>query len=133
MVSDDSSGKDQNKAIAAIEAQITLHFYNLAIGEDDSAQVSLALALRIWTRYMTEAGCLKDPPAEDCERVKLPPKEVMYAIIRDGMLDPQVGLAPAARARLLTALNLPADYEPTAHRGGPPAEEPGEGPTAPPQ
>lgn len=117
MVSEDASGKDQNKAMAAIEAQLTLAFYHLAIGEQDPAQTSIALAVGIWTRYMTEAGCLQDPPAADCTRIALPPLEAMRNVIRDGMLDPEIGISAAARARLLTALELPADYVPKAHKG----------------
>ncbi len=131
MVSEDASGKDQNKAMGAIEAQLTLAFYHLAIGEQDPAQASIALAIGIWTRYMTEVGCLKDPPAEDCPRVALPPLEAMRDVIRDGLLDQESGLSPAARARLLTALELPSDYEPTAHKGqmSAPPGRPGAGET----
>jgi hypothetical protein len=74
---------------------------------------------------MSEAGCLDDPPAEDCPRVALPPLEVIRDVIKDGMLDDESGLSDAARARLLTALNLPSDYQPTAHLG--PQPVPGAG------
>lgn len=117
MVSEDASGQDQNKAVAAIEAQLTLAFYHLAIGEQDPAQTSIALAVAIWTRYMTEVGCLENPPADDCRRVALPALDAMRDVIRDGLLDPEAGLSATSRARLLTALNLPADYVPTAHKG----------------
>ena len=119
MVSEDASGKDQGKTISAIEGQLTLAFYNLAIGDQEPAQVNIALAVGIWTRYMTEVGCLNDPPSEDCPRLALPPLNVIRDILRDGMLDKDSGLSPASRARLLTALNLPPDYEPTAHKEQP--------------
>jgi len=121
MVSEDATGKDQSKAIAAIQAQLTLAFYNFALGEEDPARTSIALATAIYYRYMTEVGCLRDPPAEDCPRVALPPLDLMRDVIRDGMLDKDSGLSPASRARLLTALQLPADYVPTAHRNLQPA------------
>lgn len=116
MVSEDAADKDQNKAVSAIESQITFAFFNLAIGEDETAQVSARLARAVWTRYMTAVGCLKNPPAQDCPRVALPPLEVMRDVIRDNMLEKNSGLAPEARARLLTALHLPADYVPTANK-----------------
>lgn len=116
MVTEDANDKDQNKAISAIEGQITFAYFSLAVGEEETAQTSAKLALAIWTRYMTAVGCLKDPPAEDCPRVALPNLEVMRDIIRDNMLEKDSGLAPGARARLLTALNLPADYVPKANK-----------------
>lgn len=117
MVSEDASGKDKNKAMAAIEGQLMLAYYHLAIGEEDPAQTSGALAKGIWIRYMTECGCLEPPYAIDCARVALPDLQAMRDVIRDGLLDPESGLSAAARNRLLTALQLPADYVPTAHKG----------------
>lgn len=116
MVTEDANDKDQDKAIAAIEAQITYAYVSLAIGESDAADVSAKLARAIWIKYMTAVGCLKTPPMQDCERVALPDLGVMRDVIRDHMLGNEGGLTPAARARLLTALHLPADYVPTPNR-----------------
>jgi len=121
MVSEDASGKDQNKTMAAVEGQLTFAFYNLALGEAEPAQTSIALAKGIWTRYMSEVGCLDDPPSEDCPRLALPPLETIRNVLRDALLDPESALSAPARARLLTALQLPPDYVPTEHRAPPPA------------
>ena len=122
MVSEDASGTDQNKSIAAIEGQISMAFFNIALGESEQAQVNAGLARRIWTRYMQKAGCLKDKPNDECDRVRLPELNVMRDVIRDTMLDPDSPITPEARARLMTALQLPADYNPRAGRANAPVE-----------
>jgi hypothetical protein len=130
MVSEDSSGTDQNKSMAAIEGQVSMAFFNLALGENEQAQVNAGLARRIWTRYMQKVGCLKEKPNDECARVRLPDLNVIRDVISDTMLDIDSPITPEARARLLTALKLPADYNPRAGRTNAPAAL---GPNPPPQ
>lgn len=116
MVSEDASGTNIRKTISVLEGQFTQAYYALAVGDIEKAEVFLGLATRIWNRYMRAIGCFEDPPDPDCDRVRIPKLEVFRDNILDELLDTesQTGLTPTYRARLLTALGLPEDYDPRA-------------------
>ncbi|HAV61945.1 MAG TPA: hypothetical protein DCY13_06230 [Verrucomicrobiales bacterium] len=117
MVSEDVSGTDQNKTISAIEGQVNNALLAIALGDEERMEAHLALSVRIWNRYMNAAGCFEDPPDPDCVRIQLPAYDVMVRTMIDAILDPESPLSPEARGRILTALNLPADYNPRTARG----------------
>ncbi len=115
MVTEDVSGTDIRKTTSVLEGQYTQAYSALALGETEQAEIYLALASKIWLRYMRAVGCFDEPPDPDCNRVRLPPREFFRDNILIAMLDPDTGLTPEFRAQLLTALNLPADFDPRAN------------------
>jgi hypothetical protein len=118
MVTEDASGTDIRKTTSVLEGQYTQAYSALALGETEQAEVYIALANRIWLRYMRAVGCFDEPPDPDCDRVRLPPREYFRDNILVAMLDRETGLSPEFRARLLTALNLPADFDPLKNLKG---------------
>lgn len=116
MVSEDASGTDQNKTLSAIEGQLTNAMISIALGDEERMEAHLSLASRIWNRYMDAVGCFEDPPDADCVRVQLPAFDVMVRTTVDALLDPESPLSPEARGRIVTALRLPADYNPRTAR-----------------
>lgn len=115
MVTEDASGTDVRKTTSVLEAQFTQAYSALALGEEEKAEVYVGLANKIWYRYMTAIGCFDEPPDPDCNRVRLPPIEYFRDNILVAMLDEETGLTSDFRARLLTALGLPADFDPRAN------------------
>ena len=63
---------------------------------------------------MQAIGCYDVPPDPDCDRIRLKPLGVFSDNVLAEMLDKETGLAPIYRARLLTALGLPEDFDPRA-------------------
>jgi len=114
MVTEDATGTDIRKTTSVLEGQFTQAYYAMAVGEEDQAEVYLRLAKNIYDRYMTAVGCYDDPPDPDCERVRLPDLGVFADNVLVQLLDKELGLEPFYRARLLTALNLPEDFDPRA-------------------
>jgi hypothetical protein len=112
MVTEDVAGTDMRKTTSVLEGQFTQAYSALALGETQQAEIYLALAKKIWNRYMRAVGCFDEPPDPDCNRVRLPPLEYFRDNILVAMLDRETGLSPEFRARLLTALDLPADFDP---------------------
>lgn len=110
MVTEDVGGMDQNKVSSAIMGLLNNAYFQLSIGEDEVANRSVFLARQVWTRYMTVVGCLDEPPGEDCDRTRIQPIEAYAEQVLRSLIGPEGRLDPTARARLITALGLPADF-----------------------
>lgn len=103
-VQEEVESTDPNRIRAVLEGYIEQHFVDLAIGEEDHAEMMHTLARQIHTRYSNEIK------GKSNERVGLPPFRTTYEVVLKRLVSPEYGFDPLLRAQLLTRLNLPQDY-----------------------
>lgn len=93
-----SMSRERTKAV--LDGLIVQHFLNLALDQDDRAEVHDRQARQLWQFYDQRISNRRDP-------LRFPPYEDMKRAARDQLLDPQSGLLPELAARLRTKLGLP--------------------------
>jgi hypothetical protein len=103
-IQEEVGSTDPNRIRAVLEGYLETHYLDLAMGEEDHAQVMVALAQRIHSRYQEAAG------PRSIQRIGLPPFAVTKEVVLKRLVSPEYGLDPTLRAQLLSRLSLPSDY-----------------------
>jgi len=108
------SNANHNRTRALIESLLFSHFESLAVDDDDHAAGLLLMASKV-NDYYNEVISKRGAP------LRLDPFAEMYQRVRDELLSPQSGMAPAYRARLRTKLGLGNEPPPAPATNAPPA------------
>jgi hypothetical protein len=93
----------QARVTAAVQGLLTRAYSDLATGQDDRYENLKRLAVKVYQRYTEKTSGFRGE-----ERIPLPPFDTLNKTILQQLLDPQAGLPYAARAELVTKLNLPS-------------------------
>jgi hypothetical protein len=88
---------------AAVQGLLPRAYSDLATGQDDRYENLKRLAVKVYQRYTEKTSGFRGE-----ERIPLPPFDTLNKTILQQLLDPQAGLPYAARAELVTKLNLPS-------------------------
>ena len=94
----------QDRVTAAVQGLLYRAYYDLAIGQDDRYENLKRLANRVYQRYTDKTKGFKGDV-----RIPLPPYDQLNSQVLRQLLDPEQGVAYAARAALRTQLGLPAE------------------------
>jgi hypothetical protein len=103
-VQEEAGSTDPNRMRAVLEGFLEQYLTDLAIGEDDHAEVMLRLAQKLHDRYMITVG------EKSAVRVGIPPLRETREVVLKRLVSPEYGFEPLLRAQLLTKLGLPQDY-----------------------
>ena len=115
-VREDLGETSQVRVTAILEGLVANSFMSLVFGNDDRAAGLMALAAASVDRYNEDTR--KDG------RIEIASLDELKERVLEGMLDPETGLVPEARARLRFKLNLGPEPEPELppETNAPPAE-----------
>lgn len=105
-IQEDVGETDPNRVKTIILGAFETAFLNYAVGEEDVAVNHEMFARRLWQRYMSEVA----KHSSSLERMSMPPLPDMRNEQLQTLLSPDYGLDDVLRARLLTRLQLPADF-----------------------
>ena len=93
----------QDRVTAAAQGLLSRAYYDLAAGKDDRYENLKRLAIKVYERYRTKTSGFKGD-----QRIPLPPFETLNNAVLQQLLDSKTGLPYAARAELVTKLQLPS-------------------------
>ena len=91
----------QTRMTSIIQSFVTQAYARLVDGEDDQAAAYMQRAQEMWDGYFRKT--------RGDQRLRLPPLDELKKQVLETFLDPKTGLPPESRARLRTALALPAE------------------------
>lgn len=103
-VQEEVGSTDPNRIRAVIEGYLEQRYIDLAIGEEDHAEVMANLAKRIHDRYMEAIGKQSE------KRVGIPALAVTSEVVLKRLLSKEYNFDPLLRVQLLTRLGLPQNY-----------------------
>jgi len=101
-IQEDIGETSHDRVKAIIMGLLRDSFLDLILGQHDRAEGLHRLAIQLYTRFQTAVQ-----PAG--ERVALPPFNDLRQAVLNELLDPEKGLLPEYKARLITELGLPPD------------------------
>jgi len=93
----------QDRVTAAVQGLLGRAYYDLAAGKDDRYENLKRLAVKVYERYRHKTSGFKGD-----QRIPLPPFETLNNAVLQQLLDSKTGLPYAARAELVTKLQLPS-------------------------
>lgn len=119
-VQEDVGETSQDRIRMIVQGLILSSFMALVADEDDHAAGLMVLASNVMSRFQKEIQGIE-------KRVGIGTFDEIRQAVLDGLLDPEKGIDPVARAKLRTKLNLPPEETPpppkTAEPGPSPAAE----------
>jgi hypothetical protein len=95
----------QERVTSAVQGLLVRAYSNLATGDDAGFQTMKGLAYKVYQRYSAETA-----GAKGSVRIPLPPFDTLNREVVGMLLDPKGGAEYAARAELITRLQLPSSY-----------------------
>jgi hypothetical protein len=117
----DVNETSQERVTSVVQGLLTRAYSDLAQGNEDRYENLKRLAVRVYQRYTATSG--------GDQRTSLPPFDTLNRTVIHDLLDPQNGVAYAARAVLRTQLGLPAETAATNAPAAPATNAVGKGAT----
>lgn len=100
-----ATDQSQIKTTALIQAFVLQYYFALLDDRTDEANEYMLRAIEVWNAYQNKTRKRQQP-------LEIANIAEMKKVIQDDLLDPQRGLAPEARARLRTILQMPPETAP---------------------